>query len=99
MSGRENKNFIIRLQRANSRRTVYHIIVSRVRTDGRSRKASLGSLVMINENLAYLKIDLTQLSYFLYKKISFSRAFAKIIGLENHAYHANIKPLHAKNNS
>ena len=88
MSGRENKNLIIRLQRSSSRKTVYHIIVSRVRTDGRSRKASLGSLVMINENLAYLKIDLNQLSYFLYQKISFSRAFAKIMGLENHAYHA-----------
>lgn len=88
MSGRQNKNLIIRLQKSHSRKTVYHIIVSRVRTDGQARKASLGSVIPINENLAYLKLDFAQLSYYLYQGISFSKAFAKIIGLDNYAYYA-----------
>jgi ribosomal protein S16 len=83
MLGRENKNLIIRLLRSDTRKTVYHIIVTRKRTDGQARQDSIGRFVIINENMAYLKIDIKKLNFYLHKNIRISTAFAKILGIDN----------------
>jgi ribosomal protein S16 len=82
MKGRENQRLTIRLLRQSTQKTVYHIVVSRIRTDGNSRLDSLGKLVLINGTNSYLKLDMNLLNYYLYKNISFSKSFAKVIGMD-----------------
>ncbi len=82
MSGRGNKHLIIRLQKSGPRKTVYHIVVTRKKTDGQGRQDSLGRLILINENMSDLKIDINKLNYYLHRNVSMSTAFVKILGIE-----------------
>jgi len=81
MKGRGNNDLTIRLIRSHTRQTVYHIVVTRKKTDGQGRIDSIGKFVKINDTQSYLKIDLTKLNYYLYQNISFSPSFAKVTGI------------------
>ncbi len=84
MLGRQQKNLIIRLVKLKNNNTVYHIIITRKRSHGKSMLDKIGEFTIIPaKQYAYLKINRKKLSTYLYHGITMSKAFLKVIGIES----------------
>lgn len=82
MLGRQNKNLVVRFITTKDK-SVYHVIVTRKRSNPQSSKYKIGVVYKKDRVLSVIKLDLKKLHYLLMSaKITFSCSVFKLFNIE-----------------
>lgn len=75
------KKLYIRLQKEKNNKNTYHIIVT-VKSSAKARQDSLGKVSKLGGNYTVVKLNIKKLKTYLYKGITISTSFGKILGIK-----------------